>query len=129
MAFVINALIFFYCVNFGFWFLGYTLEISSISGISAVDFEEEVTTYGGIANSTATTTAFGVENPFGNFAAGINTTWQIGSRLLLGGAMLNVLGNLGLGTAFILPLQVIMIILFIVYIVYLITGRGSEQSA
>lgn len=123
-----SLLLFFYCLNFGLYFIGSTFSIDSIIDLNQIDFETERENLRGVANETAEGANFGEANPFGNFSQGLDVFWGL-LGALGGGAILNVLGALGLPDAFIIPLQVIVIITVVFALIYIITGRASEFSA
>lgn len=128
MRTIFSFLLFFYCVNFGMFFIGYTLNMPSISGLS-VDFSSQVSEYGGIVNTTKGDASFTSANPFGDFVTGTTTFFTLLPKLLSPvGVMLPLMQNIGLNSAFVLPLQVITSLLAVMAMIYLITGRGSDLS-
>lgn len=123
-----SILLFFYCINFGLYFIGVAFGVNEIAALNQIDFEAERASLVETANNTATTANFGASNPFGNFAQGIQVFWHL-MAALGGGAILNVLTGIGLPDSFVLPLSVVVVIIVIFALIYLITGRGSELSA
>lgn len=122
---------FYYCVSFGFWFLGNTLGMSDISGVS-VNFNNEQTKYDIAANETATSSAaLSPTTVFGDIATGLKIFWQLFS----GGVIVNMVGTLfgaaggTHGEYFTLPIEVIVAFVQILGAVYLITGRGDALSS
>jgi hypothetical protein len=122
----LNLLIFFYCINFGFYFVGHALQIPSILHLSNVNFATEATRYGTMANNTGTSVSFlSPFSVFGDFISGLNILWQ----LVSGGMIVNTVQNLvGMPSEMVLFVQVIVSLSQILAVLYMITGRGSEIS-
>lgn len=128
---IINLLLFFYCISFGFWFLGGALGLQAIKDIS-INFNTEQARLGTIANSTGTQASFTAANPFGDFITGINIFWQFISGGVIWHVLNQLMSNGGQSTAasqaFIIPMQVVTTALTALGLWYIVTGRGTEIS-
>ena len=120
-------MLFFYCINFGLIMVGTSFGIDSIADLSQIDFVAENATLYNSAQSSAQNAFFGVLNPFGNFAQGLQIFWNLVS-ILMGGAILNLLGALGLPPIFMLGMQVIVMFVTVLGVFYIISGRPTESS-
>lgn len=133
MKTIFSLLLLFYCINFGFYFIGGTLGISSIQGKS-LDYVQENSRLNQVVQNTSTSASFGSNNPFGNFSSGIQTLWNWGFgavNFITGGPIMATLGRMpGIGSNiyFMYPIQAIIGIAQIMALIYLITGRGSDIS-
>ena len=126
MRTILSLMIFMYCINFGFYFLGSTLQIPSILQISQVNFSTEATKYAQLANSTATTTSFlSPLSVFGDFATGLNILWN----LVSGGMIIHTVQSIvGMPSAMVLFTQVLVSVAQILGVLYMISGRATDIS-
>lgn len=110
--------LFIFCVNLGFYFIGNSFGISSISQRS-IDFNELNNTLK-TRGENFETNAFDPTFIFGDFGKGAGEFWD----LLSGGYVLETFGNMGFSEFFIFPLQVIFFgFLLLGGLVYYISGR------
>lgn len=111
---------FFLCVNLGFWWIGNTLGVESLTG-NSIDFETLNSTMAGHADDFESGGGFNFDFIFGDFGKGLTQFWNI----ISGGYLLATMTNIGFDENFIFPLQVIAVgYLGVIAGVYYISGRG-----
>src|SRR5438105_8779965 len=121
MQTLISIWLLFYCLSFGFWFLGNTLGMSDIVQPSA-NFNVEQAKFYVAGNETKQTNATLIPGTiFGDILTGIKMFWTI----FTAGAIVDMLSGLGFNQYFILPIQVIIGFVQVLGLWYLVTGRGS----
>lgn len=111
--------VFFLCINFGLWFIGSSLDLDSIKGMS-IDFQAQNITLQNQINTFESGGGFDLDLIFGDFRKAINVFMQ----MISGGYVVNTLTSLGFPEDFTLPMRVVIGFMTIGSLIYLVSGRA-----